>query len=629
MTLTRLDGRLLNPGLFLSRADAEAGRTDPTTNSIVVYAAGEECVYKRDASGNALTMADGSTWSPAGAYFSSVHFDVDLTGATDCTAEMQKCMDWASGGRICILAPGKYRFHSSVTLKSNTTIRGRRSTLAGANGVIFLQYGANLLVGEEDLESVEISGVSFDLQYGSANAYTVALALKAHRKCKFDDLEFIRYDDATICERMPTTSASVNTIDNAYTNWHISACRHISIDIGLEGYYYKTAGDGTTGPYTTTGQAWPETNPGSIVVLKESFNRIFTQLELTTDYTLSYNGSDEAVITTVANLTASERIHVWPAQPRTDGNRRPISNNLWENIRCQYCFARGHTAVRWVDAETHRFERILLAADQTRAYITNPYTNRTGQGGDYNTYQECVISYWTSLGLTLSTLYGWDFGPGSVCMVGESIRMDAPWKVGSTNRSVFITDGRRVALTGTVAGTSGSPTLTGTSTVFTEEVTLIGTNKDRIEVDGNIYAITSIDSDTQITLASNLSTSPSGATAYRVNTENQSEYQFEFASMGDGFTYSKSGQGGRATYNSLTERYGSAVIASGNTSVTVTHGLPRAPKVGEIMVVPHTVTNGRTWSLSGISTTSFTINVNTAAAADYTFGWQARLFELN
>lgn len=629
MALTKVDGRLLNPEVFDSRADALAGRVNSNVDYIAVYNGGVRCDYVRDGSGTALTTGDGATWSPAGMLVYSAHYDVDLTGATDCTAEMQKFFDWASGGRIGILAPGKYRFNSSVTLKSNTTVRGRRSTLAGADGVVFLQYGVNLLVGEEDLESVELSGISFDLQYGSADAYTVALALKAHRKCKFDDLEFIRYDDATICERMPTTSASINTIDNVYSNWIISACRHISIDVGLEGYYYKTAGDGTTGPYTTTGQAWPETNPGSIVVLKETSNRVFTQLDLTTDYTLSYNGSDEAVITTVANLTANERIHVWPAQPRTDGNRRPLSNNLWENIRCQYCFARGHTSVRWVDAETYRFERIYLAADFARAYVTNPYTDRTGQGGDYATYQECIISYQSALGVSLSTLQGWNLGPGSAAMVGESIRMDFSWKVGATNRSLFITDGRRVALTGTVAGTSGSPTLTGTSTVFTEEVTLIGTNKDRIEVDGNIYVITSIDSDTQITLASNLSTSPSGATAYRVNTENQSDYQFEFASMGDGFVQGKSGQGGRATFNSLTERYGSAVIANGNTAVTVTHGLPRTPKVGEIQVTAHSVTGGRTWSVSNVTSTTFNINVNTAAAANYTFGWQVRLFELN
>jgi hypothetical protein len=480
MTLTKVPSNMIVTSM--SRAEALLLADTTAYTVLPVYQRGVLCLYEKDASGTALTTADGQKWSPMGSPFSSAHFDIDPTGATDCTAEMQKCMDWASGGRICEMAPGKYRFNSSITLKSNTTIRGRRSTLAGDDGVDFLQYGENLLVGEEDLDSVEVSGIMFERLYVSPGAYTVALALKAHRKCTFDDLEFIRYNDCTICERIPTASASINTVDNVYSNWHISGCKHISIDIGLEGYYYKTAGNGTTGPYTTTGQTWPETNPGSIVVLKENYNRIFTQLALTTDYTLSYNGSGEAVITTVANLASVERIHVWPAQPRTDG-RRPISNNLWENIRCEYCFARGHTSVRWVDAETYKFERIKLATNYGRAYITNPYTNRTGQGGDHATYNDCVITYWQELGVSLSTLFGWDFGPGSACMIGNAIRMDLLWKVGLYSRNVNINDARRVTLTGTVAGTSGSPTLTGTGTKFLTEVTLIGTNKDRIEVE--------------------------------------------------------------------------------------------------------------------------------------------------
>lgn len=65
----------------------------------------------------------------------------------------------------------------------------------------------------------------------------------------------------------------------------------------------------------------------------------------------------------------------------------------------------------------------------------------------------------------------------------------------------------RTYSTGTVAGTSGTTTLTGTSTVWMGKV-LEG---DEIEISGTKYTVLTVDSDTQITLAQFLQTSPSGA----------------------------------------------------------------------------------------------------------------------
>jgi hypothetical protein len=60
---------------------------------------------------------------------------------------------------------------------------------------------------------------------------------------------------------------------------------------------------------------------------------------------------------------------------------------------------------------------------------------------------------------------------------------------------------------GTVTGTSGTATLTGTNTQFEKEVERGST----IRVDGNNYLVKSVASATSLTLATNLSTSPSGS----------------------------------------------------------------------------------------------------------------------
>ena len=56
--------------------------------------------------------------------------------------------------------------------------------------------------------------------------------------------------------------------------------------------------------------------------------------------------------------------------------------------------------------------------------------------------------------------------------------------------------------TGTVSISSGSPTVTGTSTVFTSEF-IVG---DDIKIDGNFYKVLSITSDTILTLDTNANT---------------------------------------------------------------------------------------------------------------------------
>jgi hypothetical protein len=422
-------------------------------------------------------------------------------------------------------------------------------------------------------------------------------------------------------DRSPDATATFNGIDNVHRDWNVSACANLDIAIGLEGYYYRHQGDGAT-TIINTDIVWPEQFNSSVVVLEENNNRIFTQMVLTTDYTVSYDGSDKLIITLTIAADSNSRIHIWPAQPRTDLNRRPYSNNLWENIRCSYVFVRGHQAIRWVDAETYRFERLLANANFVRLHITNPFTDRTGQGGDYLRFDDSIWGYQSTV-TDETSLLGIDMGPGSNSMIGTGMRYDLSWT------TPFESDDKAtVSATGTVTVNNGSAAVVGLGTSFTDEFTLIGASPDIIVIDGIRKGIASINSDTSITLAVASTVTDSGLSIERYNVQNGNSYDFQFAAIGSGFTTAQIEQVARFFEGSLTEQSGTATILNGGTSVTVTNTLYRAPDIGEIQVTPHSITDGRTWSISDITNTSFRINLNSAAGADYNFGWAIKLTSL-
>lgn len=550
-------------------------------------------------------------------------FAPEATGAVDVSTKVSAWLA-ANSGKECFWNAGTYRINTPLSPTSNTTILGVKGS------TVVRQYGAYLFDFPENLNRLTLDGVTFDYRRVGGNVYDNALNLKAHTSCMFSNLTFLRYDLVTIVERSPTSAASVNTIFNTYSNWDVSACTALDVAIGLEGYYFRFQGDGSTTSIPTS-VVWPEQLPGSVTVLKESSSRGFSELSVGTDFTVGYDVDNKLTVTLTAAPTSLERIHIWPSSTRTDGNRRPLSNNLWEGVRCLYVFSRGHQAVRWVDAETFRFENLLAAANGAKLYVTNPYTRRTGQGGDYAAFEDCIVGYQSALVSLPATLVGFEFGPGSNSMSGRGIRADQTWTQSGTNSLVVYSDKRKVQLSGTVSGTSGSPVVTGVGTQFRSELTLVGslTVRDLVEVGGILYAIASIDSDTQITLSTNLTTSPSGAIIYRIAKDSAVDFDFNCASMGHGFYSTGSAQTGRILVNSLTERSGSATILSGALSVIVTHGLRRTPRPGELQVTAHSGLNGRSLSISSVGATTFQININTAAVADYTIGWSAKLFELN
>lgn len=81
----------------------------------------------------------------------------------------------------------------------------------------------------------------------------------------------------------------------------------------------------------------------------------------------------------------------------------------------------------------------------------------------------------------------------------------------------------------------------------------------------------------------------------------------------------------------ISENSGTATVATGATSVTVTHGLQQpanltvTPSQYDIQVVPGALGSAASWWISGISSTQFVINTNAApGGAGATFGWRVR-----
>jgi hypothetical protein len=72
----------------------------------------------------------------------------------------------------------------------------------------------------------------------------------------------------------------------------------------------------------------------------------------------------------------------------------------------------------------------------------------------------------------------------------------------------------------------------------------------------------------------------------------------------------------------VTENSGTAVIASGTTSIAVTHGLARTPSIANIYAIAQASPGGDLW-ISGVGSTQFTINISSAPASNLSVSWYA------
>jgi hypothetical protein len=81
---------------FLTRAEAEALNNTASITVLGCYQGGVLCLYEKDASGTALTTADGQKWSPMGGNATPAHWANGLPGvANNATTAVQAMFDWS------------------------------------------------------------------------------------------------------------------------------------------------------------------------------------------------------------------------------------------------------------------------------------------------------------------------------------------------------------------------------------------------------------------------------------------------------------------------------------------------------------------------------------------------------
>lgn len=118
---------------FNTRAELAAASIPTGVN--YVMAAG--LTYVRDASGTALTAADGSKWSPPEWQISPVHFGAVADGATDDLTAIQAAVDWAASvaDAVPIFSDDKRDYGHRVTIDGldKTYAISDEITLAGTN----------------------------------------------------------------------------------------------------------------------------------------------------------------------------------------------------------------------------------------------------------------------------------------------------------------------------------------------------------------------------------------------------------------------------------------------------------------------------------------------------------------
>lgn len=539
---------------------------------------------------------------------------IDKTGATDVSADLQALHD---AGDIHITA-GTYRIGSPIVLKSD-----RRITLAP--DAVLQQRGEAIFTQGDDLEACHVEGGVMDYQHASPNAWHFIFKLKDHRRCTFKT-SFRNYTNASLILRELAGNGNGNTVDNHY---HIipeamsdATCKYGIVGIGHHDTSYKHTGDGT-GSAIATGVVWPETLKSSVKVVELAPGSPPVHKTLTTDYTVSYDGSDNLTVTPTASIASGTFWWIDTSQPIADG-RVPITGNHI-HIVCDPTVV-GYLAMRWVDGEqlTGRF-RLDATVAGGRGVMTNPHNERSNQAGDFLNIRDLVLAYKNTFN-TGAPVYGMDFGPGTTNTYGGGIRMDSPWLQSGTYYGVKKINGLRKTLTGTVSGTSGSPTVTGTGTKFTEEVSIIGAVKDQVVIDDKNYAVASIDSDTQITLSTNLDTSPSGAAIERFNKSDLNTGLINFAAIGTGVTNRDPGQVAQIIWNSASAPSGTATITAGNTFVDVLHGAWREPNIHEIEVSPPLLpVVGEPISVSITTSEAIRFSIAASIANDLTFGWRVRL----
>jgi len=561
--------------------------------------------------------ADGATLDSLAAptsppVYASAH---GISSGADSATELQAAIDTNAP---VIVIDVDCRLDSPVTLNNDNQV-------IVVNATVY-QYGSGLFTVAENVHAPAIIGNGV-IDGTNADAGSFAIRTGAVPNLTVD-LLFQEYAAANLLLVMPTSAASTNTfggnirLRGAALAGGAAQFLNGIVLIGREAYHHAHTADGTTDPITAP-YAWPELNNGSVVVHVQALDGSWSVLEVDTDFTLAYDGSDQPVVTPLSATTSGDIWHIWPAQPVTTGNRRPISSMKIEMIGD--AIKHGILIGRWADG-LKIGGLIRRVTDAATAVRFNPYNasavrKRTGQAGDNIHFTDLITTDGTSSGTPAAAV---SLGAGSYKLTG-GIGFDGS---GYSSLQIVPADCEFETLTGT-ASSSGA-VVTGTGTAFLTELTLVGSNADKIvNTDGQVLSISSIDSDTQITLTATPTTTMSGATLKSKNIENVVSGQIMLSSDGDGLAYGK--PYADRLWQWPPRRYvGIATVTAGLTSVTVTFPEPlaRAPVIGEVQVTADENTGLRHWAAaSSFTRESIVVSQNATAGGDRDYAVSVNLFD--
>lgn len=173
---------LLAGGGLLSRAEAGALTNTSNISILAVYNGGVVCHYEKDASGTALTTADGQNWSPlSGSMVTPQHWGAVGDGSTDDTAALQAALD--STTEQIYFPEGVYKITTALTVTNKHKHlfgfgpRGGaeiRQTSAAANGILVTHTAPYrfVLSSLKIATTQEVSGTGVRIEYNAGTVTT-------------------------------------------------------------------------------------------------------------------------------------------------------------------------------------------------------------------------------------------------------------------------------------------------------------------------------------------------------------------------------------------------------------------------------------------------------------------------
>ncbi len=532
--------------------------------------------------------------------------DFGATGSrgTDAGAAISAAL--AAGASFVYIPAGDYDLDTAVVAQTDAIVSA--SPLAN-----FYQrdFYAVMNPVDEHVGRFTWHGGRFFYDHAVPHKFHACMALRTNNYC---DLRFTAtdYTDQIVAIIRPLERVNLqNSVWNRYDITTTNACR-IGVWLqGLEASYTEHVGDGTTLNLATDFDVtWPS---DLLIAVWEQSTGLLRRWELGTDYTISIgaNGvSGPASVNPNVAVPSGDIVMMWPSHSTTP--ECPVSNDRY-HLNIRDASDAGMYIVRYADA-LNISGIIRINTDGAAHIIANPVGQRNAEAGDYVHLSGLVAAQ--SSGVTdASTVHVLRLGPGCRKITG-TILTDRAYDDGI----VKSTDTRRVALTGTVTVTNGSPTMIGVGTKFDEELTTIGSVADRVWIPGSTpaqdreYAVSAVVSATEVTLASNAVISRSGVVGEKRNENDVVSYRL-FAD-GDGLH----GNDNVAVLQRKCGDYGrwTVTIPAGSTNVFAVwpHRFNKAPAQGDI--VPHALGDlgGTNCWVSVPITRGVQVNIGSTLASD-------------